>query len=96
MVSQTDRHSYNKYSLKWVYSSKKLALQKIVVEYFSNSPLDFAPIHLKIAGLLALLRIAKISYYSISALAPFPIVQQTTCLNQKTTLNQSSQILLSL
>jgi hypothetical protein len=38
----------------------KLALQKIVVEYFSNSPLDFAPIHHKIAGLLALLRIAKI------------------------------------
>ena len=77
MASQTDRHSYNKYSLKWVYSSKKLALQKIVVEYFSNSPLDFAPIHLKIAGLLALLallRIAKISYYSISALASFMVV----------------------
>jgi hypothetical protein len=66
--------------LKWVYSSKKLALQKRVVEYFSNSPLDFAPIHLKIAGLFALLRIAKINYYSIPALAPFPIVQQTTCL----------------
>jgi hypothetical protein len=74
MVSQTDRYSYKKYSLKWVYSSKKLALQKIVVEYFSNSPLDFAPIHLKIAGLLALLHIAKISYYSIPSLAPFMVV----------------------
>jgi hypothetical protein len=66
------------------------------MEYLNFWAGDFAPIHLKIAGLLALLRIAKISYYSISALAPFPIVQQTTCLNQKTTLNQSSQILLSL
>jgi hypothetical protein len=59
---------------KWVYSHKKLALQKIVVEYFSNFPLDFAPIHLKIAGLLALLRIAKISYYSIPSLAPLMVV----------------------
>jgi hypothetical protein len=74
MANQTDRHSYNEYSLKWVYSSKKLALQKIVVEYFSNSPLDFAPIHLKIAELLALLRIAKISNYSIPSLAPFMVV----------------------
>lgn len=74
VVSQTDRHSYNKYSLKLVYSSKKLALQKIVAEYFSNSPLDFAPIHLKIAGLLALLHIAKICNYSIPALAPFMVV----------------------
>jgi hypothetical protein len=74
MANQTDRHSYNEYSLKWVYSSKKLALQKIVVEYFSNFPLDFAPIHLKIAELLALLHIAKISYYSIPSLAPFMVV----------------------
>jgi hypothetical protein len=56
-------------------------LQKIVVEYFSNSPLDFAPIHLKIAGLFALLRIAKINHHSIPVLASFPIVQQTTHLN---------------
>ena len=70
MASQTDRHSGEEYNPKLVYSSKKLALQKIVVEYFSNSPLDFAPIHLKIAGLFALQRIVKIDNYSIPALAP--------------------------
>jgi hypothetical protein len=49
-------------------------LQKIVVEYFSNSPLDFAPIWGKKAELFALLRIVKINHYSIPALAPFPIM----------------------
>jgi hypothetical protein len=67
--------------LKWVCSSEILALQKIVVEYFSNSPLDFAPIHLKIAGLHVLLCIAKISNYSIPSLAPFMVVQYSAGLN---------------
>jgi hypothetical protein len=74
MVSQTDWHSYNEYSLKWVYSSKKLAAYFLNMEYLNFWAGDFAPIHLKIAGLLALLRIAKISYYSISALASFMVV----------------------
>ena len=70
MVSQTDRHSYNKYSLKWVYSSKKIVLQFFNMEYLNFWAGDFAPIWGKNTGLLALLRIAKISYYSIPALAP--------------------------
>ncbi len=70
MVSQTDRHSYNEYSLKWVYSSKNIAAYFLNMEYLNFCAGDFAPIHLKIAGLLALLHIEKISYYSIPALAP--------------------------
>jgi hypothetical protein len=74
MANQTDRHSYKKYSLKWVYSSKKLAAYLLNMEYLNFWAGDFAPIHLKIAGLLALLHIAKISYYSIPSLAPFMVV----------------------
>ena len=90
MANQTDRHSYNEYSLKWVYSSKKLAVQFFSTNYFQKWAGDFLPIHLKIAGLFALLHIAKISYYSIPALAPLKVVQQTTHLNQQTTLNPNS------
>ena len=42
-------------------AQKKIVLQKMMVEYFSTSGGDFLPIHLKIAGLFALLHIAKIS-----------------------------------
>jgi hypothetical protein len=44
------------------------------MEYLNFWAGDFAPIHLKIAGLLALLHIAKISYYSIPSLAPLMVV----------------------
>ena len=50
------------------------------MEYLNFWAGEILPIHLKIAGLLALLRIAKINHYSIPALAPFMVVQQTTCL----------------
>ena len=63
----------------------------MMVEYFSTSGGDFLPIHLKIAGLFALLHIAKISYYSIPALTPLEVVQHKASLNHKTTLNQNSQ-----
>ena len=79
-MSKTGRHSCNEYSSKWVYSHKKLAVQFFSISYLQKWAGEITPIHLKIAGLLALLRIAKINYYSILALAPFPIVQQTTCL----------------
>jgi hypothetical protein len=74
MANQTDRHSYNKYSLKWVYSSEILAVQFLNMEYLNFWAGEIAPIHLKIAGLLALLRIVKINRYSIPALTPFPIM----------------------
>jgi hypothetical protein len=52
------------------------------MEYLNFWAGDFAPILVKIKGLLALLRIVKINHYSIPALTPFPIVQQTTHLSQ--------------
>jgi hypothetical protein len=82
MANQTDRHSYNKYSLKWVYSSEILAVQFLNMEYLNFWAGEIAPILVKIKGLFALLRIVKINHYSIPALTPFPIVQQTTCLSQ--------------
>ena len=74
MANQTDRHSYNEYSLKWVYSSKKCAAYFLNMEYLNFWAGDFAPIHLKIAELHVLLCIAKISNYSIPSLAPFMVV----------------------
>ena len=59
---------------KWVYSSKKLAAQFFSTNYFQKWAGEITPIWGKTAGLLALLRIAKISYYSIPALAPFMVV----------------------
>ena len=59
---------------KWVYSSKKLAAQFLNMEYLNFWAGEIAPIWGKNTGLLALLRIAKISYYSIPALAPFMVV----------------------
>ena len=80
-------------SPKWVYSSKKLAAYFLNMEYLNFWAGDFAPIHLKIAGLFALLYIAKINYYSILALAKLKVVQQTACLNcESMTLNKISQL----
>jgi hypothetical protein len=53
----------------------------MMVEYFSTSGGDFLPIHLKIAGLLALLHKVKINHASNSALTPFPVVQHKASLN---------------
>jgi hypothetical protein len=66
---------------KWVCSSEKLAVQFFSISYFQKWAGEIAPILLKIKGLFALLRIVKINHYSIPALTPFPIVQQTTCLS---------------
>jgi hypothetical protein len=44
------------------------------MEYLNFWAGDFAPIWGKNTGLLALLHIAKISYYSIPSLAPFMVV----------------------
>jgi len=52
----------------------KLAAQFFSTNYFQKWAGDFAPIWGKTAGLFALLCIAKISYYSIPALTPFPIM----------------------
>ena len=69
-------------SPKWVYSSKKIVLQKMMVEYFSTSGGEIAPIHLKIAGLLALLHKVKINNASTSALTPLTVMQHKASLNQ--------------
>jgi hypothetical protein len=66
---------------KWVYSSEKIVLRIFSISYLQKWAGEIAPILVKIRGLLALLRIAKINQYSIPALAPFMVVQQTTCLN---------------
>jgi hypothetical protein len=68
--------------LKWVYSHKKLAVQFLNMEYLNFWAGEITPIWGKNAGLFALLRIVKINHYSIPALTPFPIVQQTTHLSQ--------------
>jgi hypothetical protein len=73
----------------------KLAAQFFSTNYFQKWAGEIAPILVKIKGLLAML-VLNISNYSYLALAPFMVVQQTTCLIQKTTLNQNSQIPLSL
>ena len=71
----------------------KLAAQFFSISYLQKWAGEIAPIHLKIAGLLALLRIAKINYYSILALAKLKVVQQTACLNcESMTLNKISQL----
>jgi hypothetical protein len=54
----------------------------MMVEYFSTSGGEIAPIHLKIAGLLALLCTVKINNASTSALTPFPVMQHKASLNQ--------------
>jgi hypothetical protein len=59
---------------KWGYSSKKIVLRIFSISYFQKWAGEIAPIWGKNTGLLALLRIAKISYYSIPALAPFMVV----------------------
>jgi hypothetical protein len=64
---------------KWVYSSKIIVLRIFSISYFQKWAGEIAPILVKIKGLLAVL-VLNISYYSIPALATFPIVQQTTCL----------------
>jgi hypothetical protein len=66
-------------------------LQFFSTNYFHNSGGDFLPIHLKIAVMLALLRIAKINNASTSALTPLKVVQHKASLNQKTTHNQNGQ-----
>ena len=70
MASQTDRHSGEEYNPKLVYSSKKLAAQFFSTNYFQKWAGEIAPILVKIKGLFALLRIAKIDNYCIPALAP--------------------------
>jgi hypothetical protein len=67
---------------KWVYSSNKIVLRIFSISYFQKWAGEIAPILVKIKGLFALLRIVKINHYSIPALTPFPIVQQTTHLSQ--------------
>jgi hypothetical protein len=52
----------------------KLAAQFFSISYFQKWAGEIAPIVVKIKGLLAVLRIAKISYYSIPALASFMVV----------------------
>jgi hypothetical protein len=54
----------------------------MMVEYFSTSGGEIAPIHLKIAGLLALLCTVKINNASIPALTPFSVMQHKASLNQ--------------
>jgi hypothetical protein len=67
---------------KWVYSSKKIVLQKMMVEYFSTSGGEIAPIYLKIAVMRALLCTVKINNASTSALTPFSVMQHKASLNQ--------------
>jgi hypothetical protein len=64
---------------KWVYSSKIIVLRIFSISYFQKWAGEIAPILVKIKGLLAVL-VLNISNYSYLALAPFPTVQQTTCL----------------
>jgi hypothetical protein len=59
--------------LKWVYSSEKLAVQFFSISYLQKWAGDFAPILVKIKGLLAVLVLNYLNY-SYLALAPFPIM----------------------
>jgi hypothetical protein len=70
-------------------------VQFFSISYFQKWAGEIAPILVKIKGLLAVL-VLNVSNYSYLALTLFPIVQQTTHLNQKTMLNSSNQIPLSL
>ena len=69
---------------KWVYSSEKIVLRIFSISYLQKWAGEIAPILVKIKGLLAVL-VLSVGSYSYLALAPFPIVQQTTCLTYKTT-----------